>query len=78
MVSMGMGLALFPAAYIASEFGKEPDLLLKKVEGVPMERLMYLVWRRGSSRNGHYENLLELAQMAVSDMHIEGVELEDT
>jgi LysR family transcriptional regulator, hydrogen peroxide-inducible genes activator len=78
MVSIGMGLALFPAAYIASEFGKEPDLLLKKVEGIPMERVMYLAWRQGSSRNVHFENLLKLALQAASDMNIEGVEPADT
>jgi LysR family transcriptional regulator, hydrogen peroxide-inducible genes activator len=78
MVSIGMGLALFPAAYIASEFGKEPDLLLKKVEGVPMERIMYLAWRQGSSRNVHFENLLRLALQAATDMNIEGVDPADT
>lgn len=78
MVSIGMGLALFPAAYVASEFGKEPDLLLKKVEGSRMERIIYLAWRRSSSRRDHFETLLKLAQQAVLSMHIEGVELEDT
>ncbi|WP_422375968.1 LysR substrate-binding domain-containing protein [Roseibium sp.] len=77
MASIGMGLALFPAAYIASEFGKEPDLLLKKVDGLPMRRLMYFVWRRGSSRTAHYEKLLSLAQQAVGAMAVEGVTLED-
>lgn len=77
MASIGMGLALFPAAYIASEFGKEPDLLLKKVDGLPMRRIMYLVWRRGSSRTGHFEHLLELAQQAVSEMAVSGVTLEE-
>lgn len=75
MTSMGMGLALFPAAYIASEFGKEPDLLLKKVEDLPMLRHMYLVWRRGSSRTAHFETLLELALMAVEAMNVKGVEV---
>ncbi|MES0879207.1 LysR substrate-binding domain-containing protein [Roseibium sp. SCP14] len=74
MASIGMGLALFPAAYIASEFRKEPDLLLKKVEGVPMQRTMYLVWRHGNSRAAHYEKLLSLAHQAVANMHVAGVE----
>jgi len=78
MASIGMGLALFPAAYVASEFGKEPDLLLKKIDGLPMRRLMYLVWRRGSSRTAHFEHLLVLAQQAVVDMSLEGVTLEET
>ncbi|WP_269582553.1 LysR substrate-binding domain-containing protein [Roseibium sp. Sym1] len=77
MASIGMGLALFPAAYVASEFRKEPDLLLKKVDGLPMRRLMYLVWRRGSSRNAHFEKLLVLARQAVRDMAVEGVALDE-
>jgi len=74
MASIGMGLALFPAAYIASEFGKEPDLLLKKVEGLPMRRILYLVWRRGSSRSAHFNQLLLLAREAVAGMKVEGIE----
>ncbi|WP_428642977.1 LysR substrate-binding domain-containing protein [Roseibium sp.] len=75
MASIGMGLALFPAAYIASEFGKEPDLLLKKVEGIAMQRTMFLVWRRGSSRSSHYEELLSLALQAVDAMQVEGIDV---
>ncbi|WP_029066402.1 LysR substrate-binding domain-containing protein [Labrenzia sp. DG1229] len=78
MASIGMGLALFPAAYIASEFPKEPNLLLKKVEGIAMHRVMYLVWRDGSSRAAHYEKLLSLALEAVKSMRAEGVEAADT
>ncbi|WP_305987008.1 LysR substrate-binding domain-containing protein [Roseibium sp. MMSF_3544] len=74
MASIGMGLALFPAAYIASEFPKEPNLLLKKLEGTSMSRVMYLVWRHGSSRSAHYEKLLSLALEAVKSMRAEGVE----
>ncbi|WP_299471386.1 LysR substrate-binding domain-containing protein [uncultured Roseibium sp.] len=73
MASIGMGLALFPAAYVASEFQKEPNLLLKKVEGIEMQRVMYLVWRHGSSRAAHYEKLLSLALEAVKNMRAEGV-----
>lgn len=74
MASIGMGLALFPAAYIASEFAKEPNLLLKKVDGIAMRRIMYLVWRSGSSRASHYEKLLSLALEAVESMRAQGVE----
>ncbi len=77
MASIGMGLALFPAAYVASEFGKEPDLLLKKVEGVAMQRTMYLVWRRGSSRSDHFKKLLSLAHEAVVLMNVDGVTVVD-
>ncbi|GAA0771649.1 LysR family transcriptional regulator [Roseibium denhamense] len=75
MASIGMGLALFPAAYVASEFGKEPNLLLKRVEGVPLNRTMSLAWRKGSSRAGHFEKLLSLSREAVLSMQIDGVTL---
>ncbi len=74
MASIGMGLALFPAAYIASEFGKEPDLVLKSVEDMPMRRVISLAWRTGSSRARHYETLLALARDAVDSMQVAGVE----
>ncbi|GAB4520675.1 MAG: hydrogen peroxide-inducible genes activator [Roseibium sp.] len=73
MASIGMGLALFPAAYIASEFGKEPDLLLKRIEGLPMQRVIYLVWRARSSRLEHFEKLLAYAVEAVHQMKVAGV-----
>ncbi|KZM48232.1 hydrogen peroxide-inducible genes activator [Labrenzia sp. OB1] len=76
MASIGMGLALFPAAYIASEFGKEPDLVLKRVEGMAMQRLIYLVWRRGSARTDHFEKLLDLALQTARGMNVEGVSVE--
>jgi LysR family hydrogen peroxide-inducible transcriptional activator len=76
MASIGMGLALFPAAYIASEFGKEPDLLLKQVEGMTIQRLIYLAWRRGSSRSAHFEKLLAHALETVRSMKVAGVDAE--
>jgi LysR family hydrogen peroxide-inducible transcriptional activator len=76
MASIGMGLALFPAAYIASEFGKEPGLVLKRVEGMAMQRLIYLVWRRGSARTDHFEKLLALALQTARGMNVAGVSVE--
>ncbi|TYC63301.1 hydrogen peroxide-inducible genes activator [Rhodobacterales bacterium] len=78
MVSIGMGLALFPAAYVASEFAKQPDLLLKKIEGAAMRRVIYLLWRQGSSRTAHFETLLDLATQAVAHMNIDGLEVPDS
>ncbi|MBN9670081.1 LysR substrate-binding domain-containing protein [Roseibium aggregatum] len=77
MASIGMGLALFPAAYIASEFPKEPDLLLKRVEGAAMKRTIHLVWRAGSSRSDHFEELLVHARQTLTDMQVEGLEAVD-
>lgn len=75
MVSIGMGLALFPAAYVASEFGKEPDLMLKRVEDVKMHRTIFMSWRRGSSRSAHFRTLFDLACSAVASMSVPGISL---
>ncbi|MEP4766671.1 MAG: hydrogen peroxide-inducible genes activator [Roseibium sp.] len=77
MVSIGMGLALFPASYIASEFGKEPDLVLKSVEGVKMRRTICVCWRQGSSRAEQFNVLFDLCRHAVENMQIVGIELAD-
>ena len=73
MVSIGMGLALFPAAYIASEFEKQPDLTHKAIEGRPMFRKIYLAWRRSSPRQEHFHTLLALARRTVEEMDVAGV-----
>ena len=73
MVSIGMGLALFPAAYIASEFEKQRDLTHKAIEGRPMFRKIYLAWRRSSPRQEHFHTLLALARRTVEEMDVAGV-----
>lgn len=75
MVSIGMGLALFPAAYIASEFGKEPELLLKNVEGVKMLRTICVCWRAGSARSEHYTQLFNQCRTAIETMEIDGISI---
>lgn len=73
MVSIGMGLCLFPAAYIASEFGKDPDLVLKTVEDVKMHRTIDVCWRKDSARAEHFRVLYDLARLAVGAMAVPGI-----
>ncbi|QDG77200.1 hydrogen peroxide-inducible genes activator [Labrenzia sp. PHM005] len=73
MVSIGMGLCLFPAAYIASEFGKEPDVLLKNVADANLSRTICIAWRRESARSEHFEELFELSYRAVVTMQVPGI-----
>lgn len=73
MVSIGMGLCLFPAAYIASEFGKETDVLLKKVAETDLRRVICFAWRRESARSNHFRELFELSCQAVKGMNVPGV-----
>lgn len=73
MVSIGMGLCLFPAAYIASEFGKETHLVLKSVEDVKMHRIIGVCWRKESARADHFQTLFDLARQAVEGMKVKGI-----
>ncbi|WP_150526648.1 LysR substrate-binding domain-containing protein [Roseibium sediminis] len=73
MVSIGMGLALFPSGYISSEFVKEQRVLLKPIRDFAMERSVRLYWRRNSSRAHHFEQLAMLARQTVTEMKVPGV-----
>ncbi|GGB43358.1 hyaluronan synthase [Roseibium aquae] len=77
MVSIGMGLALFPAAYIASEFHKEERVRLLKIEGPPLRREIVMAWRRNSPRSGHFAIVADLARETVRRMNIPGLEAAD-
>jgi len=66
MVSIGMGLFLFPELYIASEFAKEPRVVLRKLEGASVTRPIGLIWRDGSVRGPQYERLLEECKAALA------------
>ncbi|MTI45621.1 LysR family hydrogen peroxide-inducible transcriptional activator [Roseibium hamelinense] len=73
MVSIGMGLALFPAGYIASEFGKETRVLLKSIDGFAMKRDIALGWRKASARRPHYQIILDISRRTAADMAVPGI-----
>lgn len=77
MVSIGMGLCLFPAAYVASEFGKEHGILLKMVAEVKMNRTICIAWRRDSARSNHFTTLYDLARQAAAGMAVAGVQVSE-
>lgn len=73
MVSIGMGLALFPAGYIASEFVKEQRVVLKPIEKFPMVRDVILAWRKNSTRADHFQTLALTARMVAGNLEIAGM-----
>ncbi|SUB02024.1 Morphology and auto-aggregation control protein [Pannonibacter phragmitetus] len=75
MVSIGMGLSLFPAAYVASEFARERQVVLRELSGWPMQRLIVLAWREGSPRQAHFLRLAKLAREGIAASGLEGVSL---
>lgn len=77
MVSIGMGLSLFPAGYVASEFAKDERVHLKPVARFAMQRQLALAWRKGSARAAHYEILGELSRSAAKAMDVTGISAVD-
>ena len=73
MVSIGMGLSLFPSAYVSSEFGRESGVALFEISDLPLERLIGFSWRRNSVRSDHFRVLCEQAREAVATREIKGL-----
>lgn len=73
MVSIGMGLSLFPAAYAASEIGDDAAIRLCEISQWPIRRTICLAWRRGNVREQHYQTLAGLAAVAVANMQVAGI-----
>ena len=67
MVSIGMGLSLFPEFYIDSEFSKEHDVVLRDIEGLNLTRPICLVWLEGSVRSAQFLQLFEECETALND-----------
>lgn len=59
MVSIGMGISLFPAAYVSSEFEKAQGVVIRQIERNPMTRMLALAWRINSPREASFKILLE-------------------
>lgn len=62
MVSIEMGLSLFPELYVRSEFGKEQNVKLLTLDGWVGERQIGFFWRKSSARGGHFEALARLGE----------------
>lgn len=60
MVSIEMGLSLFPELYVRSEFPSEQNVHLLRIEGWPGSRVIGFFWRRQSVRGEHYRRLASL------------------
>ncbi|MEH6546647.1 MAG: LysR substrate-binding domain-containing protein [Sneathiella sp.] len=69
MVSIGKGLSFFPEYYVASEFGKEDRVKLRKIQGFPVTRSIGLIWRQDSPRQLHYQRLLAACKGCLMDNH---------
>ena len=62
MVSIEMGLSLFPELYVRSEFAREQNVRLLTLDGWSGERQIGFFWRKSSARGGHFEALAQLGK----------------
>jgi LysR family hydrogen peroxide-inducible transcriptional activator len=71
MVSIGMGMSLFPELYARAEFRQDDDVALLEIDGWEERRNVGLYWRESSGRQRHYIALAEAAAVAASSLGIE-------
>ena len=68
MVSIEMGLSLFPELYVRSEFPGEQNVRLLRIEDWPGSRTIGFFWRRQSVRRDHYHRLASLGETVAKDL----------
>ncbi|MCJ8519420.1 LysR family hydrogen peroxide-inducible transcriptional activator [Pseudorhizobium tarimense] len=68
MVSIDMGLSLFPELYVRSEFRSDQNVHLLLIEDWPGARVIGFFWRRGSVRADHYRRLAALGRAAAEGL----------
>lgn len=73
MVSIGMGLSLFPSAYVNSEFDRETGVTLFELSDLPLERLIGFAWRKNSVRSDHFHELCDEAKKAIANRNSKGL-----
>lgn len=78
MVSIEMGLSLFPELYVRSEFSREQNVRLLTLEGWKGEREIGFFWRRASARGAHFEALAQLGEGVVERVMASSLPLQPT
>jgi LysR family hydrogen peroxide-inducible transcriptional activator len=66
MVSIGMGLSLFPELYARAEFRAGDDVRLLAFEDWNEQREVGLYWREGSGRARHYREMAAAADVVAA------------
>ncbi len=68
MVSIGMGISLFPELYTRSEFRKEGNVVRLPIKDWDVQRTIGFFWREKSGRARHFETLAAEADKTVATM----------
>ena len=69
MVSIEMGLSLFPELYTKSEFARDDSVRLLRITGWDASRQIGFYWRKNSVRAHHFEELTRLATGVAAQLH---------
>lgn len=77
MVSIGMGLSLFPELYARAEFRNSDDVKLLEIDGWSGRREVGFYWRQNSGRQRHYETLACEADAVAAILKISPGEVEE-
>ena len=70
MVSIGMGLSLFPELYAKAEFRTGDDVTLLGFEDWSEQREVGLYWREGSGRERHYQAIADGADLVAATLKL--------
>ena len=70
MVSIGMGLSLFPELYAKAEFRAEDDVKLLEFEDWSEQRDVGLYWREGSGRERDYRAMADAADLVAATLKL--------
>ncbi|MGL4489530.1 MAG: hydrogen peroxide-inducible genes activator [Rhizobiaceae bacterium] len=68
MVSIEMGLSLFPELYVRSEFPRESNVKLIHIDGWNARRTIGFYWRNSSARTNHFRELAQLGKSIASGL----------
>jgi LysR family transcriptional regulator, hydrogen peroxide-inducible genes activator len=68
MVSIGMGLSLFPELYARAEIREDDDVTLLEFEDWNEQREVGLYWRDGSGRERHYQAMADAAEVVAATL----------
>lgn len=72
MVSIGMGLSVFPELYARSEFRNADDVVLLEIDGWIETRSFGLYFREATGRRRHFETLAGEARRAATALRVDG------
>jgi LysR family hydrogen peroxide-inducible transcriptional activator len=72
MVSIEMGLSLFPELYVRSEFAKDENIRLLTISDWSGTRDIAFFWRKSSARGGHFTALAKLGREVADGLFNQG------